>query len=162
MSGIAFRPRSLRSRLCVGRQIRSGVRQLHWCRLCILTRCGPPHIGRTQRDGRCVRSWCAQTTNGYSVFYMCPFLYGWVGHLQWRWTKAGAWSYDDRSLTLPPSMYPWRCTNIAACRYGGLSGESTGSAISHPSLRTATWRQSHWLLRNPRRNQQPAANFRWV
>ena len=94
---------------------------------------------------------------GNFVFYMCPFLCGWVGHMM----ECTAVGLDRgtcvvlrRPLTHTPSMYSWRCTNIAACRQRGASGESTASAISRTSLRTAIWRQSHLLRRNPRRTQQ--------
>ena len=167
MSGIALRCRALRSRLGFGPQIRSGAFQLHWC--------GPRHFNakwatahRAHTKGWPLRTLLVLKDNkGNFVFYMCPFLHGWVGHMMECtavaiWTKAGAWCHDDRSLTLPPSMYSWRCTNIAACRYRGASGESTGSAISRTILSTATWRQPHLVLRNPRRTQQLAANIRWA
>ena len=48
MSGITLRRPSFRSRLGFGPQIRSSVRQLHWCGpTAFSTRSGPPHIGRT-------------------------------------------------------------------------------------------------------------------
>ena len=61
--------------------IRSNVPQLQCCGLDIRTRSGPPHIGETPRDGRCVRSWVLGDDNGDYVFHMFFFLCGWVVHM---------------------------------------------------------------------------------
>ena len=125
MSRIALRRRSLRSRVGSGPQIRSGVRQLHWCGLGISTRSGPPHIGRTQEDARCARSWCSKTTKATSCSTCAPsFMAGYMmGSLQWLWRNAGAWYHDDRSRTLSPSMYSWRCTSSLPWSVWGVDRE---------------------------------------
>ena len=120
MSGIALRRRSLRSRLGFGPQIRSGVRQLHCCGLGISTRSGPPHIGRARRGGRSVRL-VLKDNKGNFVFYMCPSLYVWVGHMMECTAVAldkGRRVVPRRPLTYTSSidlflaLYEHRCVSL--------------------------------------------------
>ena len=97
VSGIALHRRSLRSRLGFGPQIRSGVRQLHWCGLSNSTRIGPLHIGRIQRDGRCVRSWCSKTTKA-TMCSTCA-LPLWLGRAHYGVHCSGSGQRQARGTT---------------------------------------------------------------
>ena len=162
MSGVALRRRSLLSRLGFRPQIRSGVRQLHWC-----GSASQREVGHRTSDAHKGMAALGAQKQQRQLRVRHVSLSLWLGrahdgvHCSGS-GQAGAWCHEDRSLTLPPSMYSGRCTNIAACRYRGASGESTVSAISRTNLRTATWRQSHLLLQYPSRTQQLAANIRWA
>ena len=143
MSGNAFHRRSLRSRLGFGPQIRSGVRQLHWCGLGISTRSGPPHIGRTHTDGRCTL--LALIDNKRQLRAPPAALPSWLGRARDGVHCSGSGQTQPRGTTTIAHLHFFhRCS------------------ISRTSLRTATWRQSHLLLRNLKRTQQPAPNIRWA
>ena len=139
ISGVPLRHRSLRPRLGFGPQIRCCVHQLHRCGLGISTRSGATeHRAHT-------KEWTLRTllvlkgNKGEFVFYMCSFLCGWVGHMM-ECAAVTPRQMQARSATMTallhffPSMYSWRCTNIAVCRYHGESGERTGSSISRTSV----------------------------
>ena len=108
MSDIALR------RVGFGPQIRSSVHQLH------CAKCATAHWAHTK--GWPLRTLLVLNDNkGDFVFDMCLFFYGSVRahdgvHCRGLWTEAGAWCYDDRALTLRPSMY-----FLALCEHRRLS-----------------------------------------